>query len=143
MNVRILSYLHFMKVNTKPGQEILPTKSELEVLQVLWELGPSTVRVVHDTLNKQKETVQYTTTLKLMQVMTEKGMLLRDEGQMKHIYSAGMEQEKTKGFLLGRFVDSMYNGSVSNLMMALLGNDKTSPKDLEKIKEMLKNMDKK
>jgi predicted transcriptional regulator len=133
-----------MKGKTKQGGEILPTRSELEVLQVLWAQGPSTVRTVHDILNKQKDdSVQYTSTLKLMQVMTEKGMLTRDESEMKHIYSAAMEQEKTKGFLLGRFVDSMYEGSVSNLMMALLGNDKTSRKDLDQIKEMLKKMEQK
>jgi predicted transcriptional regulator len=132
-----------MKGSKKANAEIIPTKSELDVLNILWSKGPSTVRQVHDLLNEQKETVQYTSTLKLMQVMTEKGMLLRDERQMKHIYSTAMEQDKTKGVLLGRFVDSMYNGSVSGLMMALLGNDKTSKKDLEQLKEMLKNIDNK
>src|SRR6187431_137548 len=91
----------------------VPTKTELEVLQVLWKNGPSTVRTVHDTLNKEKQAVGYTTTLKLMQVMTEKGMLSRDESDMKHIYNAVLPEEKTKGFMLGRFLDSMYNGSVS------------------------------
>ena len=126
---------------SKSGKEIIPTKSELDVLQVLWASGPSTVRFVHDTLNQQKEAVQYTSTLKLMQVMTEKGMLERDESNMKHIYSAVLEQEKTKGFLLERFIDSMYSGSVSNMMLALLGNDKTSKKDLQAVKEMLKKLD--
>ncbi len=86
--------------------EPVPTKSELEVLQILWANGPSTVRFVHDSLNKQKAAVQYTSTLKLMQVMTEKGMLTRDESNMKHIYSAALEQEKTKGTMLIRFHDS-------------------------------------
>ena len=126
---------------SKSGKEIIPTKSELDVLQVLWASGPSTVRFVHDTLNQQKEAVQYTSTLKLMQVMTEKGILKRDETNMKHIYSAALEQEKTKGFLLERFIDSMYSGSVSNMMLALLGNDKTSKKDLQAVKEMLKKLD--
>ena len=126
---------------SKSGKEIIPTKSELDVLQVLWASGPSTVRFVHDTLNQQKEVVQYTSTLKLMQVMTEKGMLERDESNMKHIYSAALEQEKTKGFILERFIDSMYSGSVSNMMLALLGNDKTSKKDLQAVKEMLKKLD--
>ena len=121
----------------------MPTKSELEVLQILWVNGPSTVRFVHDTLNEQKEAVQYTSTLKLMQVMTEKGMLKRDETNMKHIYAAVLEQEKTKGFMLGRFLDSMYNGSVSNLMLALLKNEKTSEKELELLKEMIRKLDKK
>ena len=119
----------------------VPTKSEMDVLQILWQHGPSTVRFVHDTLNEQKEAVQYTSTLKLMQVMTEKGMLTRDETNMKHVYSAALEEGATKGTMLTRFVDSMYNGSVSNLMVALLDNDKTSIKELKLIKEMLKKLD--
>ena len=87
-----------------------PTKTEMDVLQVLWQYGPSTVRFVHDKLNEQKEAVMYTSTLKLMQVMKEKGMLERDETNMKHVYSALLEESKVKGNLLGRFVDSMYNG---------------------------------
>ena len=75
--------------------------------------------------------------------MKEKGMLARDESSMKHVYSAILQEEKVKGNLLGRFVDSMYNGSPSNLMMALLGNDKTSAEELEKIKELLKQVDSK
>ena len=125
----------------KAGRDLVPTKSEMDVLQVLWSQGPSTVRVVHEILNEQKEAVQYTSTLKLMQVMTEKGMLERDETNMKHIYSAILEEKKTKGFILERLVDSLYDGSVSNLMIALLGNDKTSQAELNKIKEMLKKMD--
>ena len=120
-----------------------PTKSELEILQVLWKHGPSTVRFVNDTLNEEKRAVQYTSTLKLMQIMAEKGILKRDESSMKHIYIPAMEEQKTKGFLLERFVDSMYNGSASSLMMQLLGNKKTSKKELEAIKELLKKMDKK
>jgi len=120
---------------------LAPTKTEMDVLQLLWQYGPSTVRFVHDKLNEQKEIVQYTSTLKLMQVMKEKGMLNRDETNMKHIYSAAVAEEKVKGNLLGRFVDSMYNGSPSNLMMALLDNDKTSGEELQKIKEMLSKLE--
>jgi BlaI family penicillinase repressor len=121
--------------------EMVPTKTEMDVLQILWQYGPSTVRFVHDKLNEQKEAVIYTSTLKLMQVMKEKGMLQRDETNMKHIYNAALKEEKVKGNLLGRFVDSMYNGSPSSLMMALLGNDKTSAEELQKIKELLNQMD--
>jgi predicted transcriptional regulator len=119
-----------------------PTKSELQILQVLWENGPSTVRFVNDQLNAKKRTVQYTGTLKLMQIMAEKGILKRDESNMKHVYKAALEEQKTKSFLLERFVDSMYNGSASNLMMQLLGNKKTSKKELDAIRELLKTMDK-
>lgn len=125
-----------------PAPEMVPTKSEMEVLQLLWKHGPSTVRFVHDTLNEKKAAVQYTSTLKLMQVMTEKGMLVRDDTNMKHVYSAALEEKKTKGTLLSRFVDSIYEGSVSGLMTALLGNDKTSPKELQALEEALKKLDK-
>jgi BlaI family penicillinase repressor len=143
VNVRFLSYLGAMKVRKdNSSKETVPTRSEMDVLQILWQHGPSTVRFVHDTLNEQKEEgVQYTSTLKLMQVMAEKGMLTRDESSMKHIYSAALEEKTTKGTILSRFVDSMYDGSVSNLMVALLGNDKTSKKELQVLKEMLKKLD--
>lgn len=119
-----------------------PTKSELEILQVLWEHGPSTVRFVNDMLNEQKREVQYTSTLKLMQIMVDKGLLLRDETNMKHVYTAAEEEGKTKSFLLNKFVDTLFNGSASSLMMQLLGNKKTSKKELEVIKQMIKKIDK-
>jgi predicted transcriptional regulator len=128
------------KQNSKTGE---PTKSEIEILQVLWKFGPSTVRFVNDKLNEQKRAVQYTSTLKLMQIMTEKGILKRDESNMKHVYIPATEEQKTKSLLLDRFVDAIYNGSPSSLMMQLLGNKKTSKKELEAIKELLKKMDKK
>ncbi|WP_261387803.1 BlaI/MecI/CopY family transcriptional regulator [Chitinophaga pinensis] len=90
------------------GPDMVPTKTELDVLQILWQYGPSTVRFVHDKLNEQKEAVIYTSTLKLMQVMKEKGMLDRDESSMKHVYSAVVEENKVKGTMLGRFMDTMY-----------------------------------
>jgi len=118
-----------------------PTKSELEILQVLWKHGPSTVRLVNDQLNELKREVQYTSTLKLMQIMVEKGLLNRDESQMKHVYSAAAEESKTKNYLLERFVDTMYEGSASNLMMQLLSNKKPSQKELDEIKKLLKKFD--
>ena len=119
-----------------------PTKSELEILKVLWESGPSTVRTVNDKLNEKTRSVQYTSTLKLMQIMHEKGMLNRDDSSMKHVYSPVEGEEKTKSHLLARFVDSMYNGSASSLVMQLLGNRKTSAAELKAIKELLDKMEK-
>ena len=119
-----------------------PTKSELEILQVLWKHGPSTVRFVNDTLNEMKRSVQYTSTLKLMQIMVEKKMLDRDDTNMKHVYRPAVEEQKTKAALLDKFVDSMYNGSASNLVLQLLGNKKTSKKELQAIKDLLKQLDK-
>jgi predicted transcriptional regulator len=126
----------------KTDQHTEPTRSELEILQVLWKLGPSTVRTVNDVLNEEKREVQYTSTLKLMQIMVDKKLLDRDESQMKHIYSAAAEEHSTKGRLLNRFVDTMFNGSASSLMQQLLGNKKTSKKELDAIRELLKKMDK-
>src|SRR5438105_491540 len=121
-----------MKEDTKDNSnKPEPTKSELEILQVLWQHGPSTVRFVNDKLNEEKRAVQYTSTLKLMQIMAEKGILKRDESSMKHIYSPAEEEQKTKSFLLERFVQSMYKGSASSLVMQLLGNKKTSKKEME------------
>jgi predicted transcriptional regulator len=122
---------------------IEPTKSELEILQVLWKHGPSNVRFVNNKLNEEKRTVQYTSTLKLMQIMVEKGILKRDESNMKHIYRPVVEEQKTKSILLDRFIDSMYGGSPSSLMMQLLGNKKTSKKELQAIKDFLNRMEKK
>jgi predicted transcriptional regulator len=128
----------------KKGQKASePTKSELEILQVLWQHGPSTVRFVNDQLNETKREVQYTSTLKLMQIMVEKGLLTRDETSMKHIYSATQEEQKTKDVLLERFVDVLYNGSAGKLMMQLLGSNKTSKKELDEIRELLQKMNKK
>jgi BlaI family transcriptional regulator, penicillinase repressor len=130
-----------MKLSAKGNRsDATPTKTEMEVLQVLWTHGPSTVRFVHDTLNQQKEAVQYTTTLKLMQVMTEKHMLSRDESNMKHVYTPLLEENKIKNQMLGKFLDTMYSGSVSNLVMALIDNEKTSENELEILKQLAKKL---
>lgn len=129
-----------MKAKKQAPSGIEPTKSELEILKVLWEHGPSTVRFVNDELNSQSRPVQYTSTLKLMQIMYEKGMLMRDDSSMKHVYRPVEDEEKTKSFLLSRFVENMYNGSASSLVMQLLGNKKTSAEELKAIRKMLDNM---
>jgi BlaI family penicillinase repressor len=123
----------------KPSSPSEPTKSELEILQVLWQHGPNTVRFVNDKLNEHRREVQYASTLKLMQIMAEKGLLLRDENQVKHIYSPASEEYKTKSLLLDRFVDSLFDGSVSSLMLHLLDNKKTSQKELDQIRKLLNN----
>jgi BlaI family penicillinase repressor len=131
-----------MSMNDDPSaKKYEPTKAELDILQVLWEHGSSTVRTVNDLLNGQKKAVQYTSTLKQMQLMVEKGLLHRDESSMKHVYSPAVEEHKTKGDLLDRFVDSMYKGSVSSLMLQLLGNKKTSKEELDAIRDLLDKLD--
>nr|WP_199075149.1 BlaI/MecI/CopY family transcriptional regulator [Pedobacter sp. ASV19] len=128
-------------LKTEETKNIEPTKAELEILQVLWSFGASTVRFVNDKLNENRE-VNYTSTLKLMQIMADKGILKRDESQMKHIYHVAEKEQKTKDFLLEKFIDTMYNGSAAKLMMQLMGNKKTSKEDLDTIKELLKKLDK-
>ena len=118
-----------------------PTRSELEILQVIWKYGPCNVRFVNNKLNEEQRPVNYTSTLKLMQIMVEKGTLLRDERQMTHIYRAAEEENKTKGHLLDRFVSTMYEGSASKLMMQLLGNKKASKEELAEIKKLIKDLE--
>src|ERR1700685_506484 len=120
-----------------------PTKSELEILQVLWEFGPSTVRFVNDRLNEQKREVNYMSTQKLMLIMLDKGFVTKDASQMTHVYKAAAEENKTKGILLDRVVDNLFNGSASSLMMQLLGDKKMSAEEIEEFKELIKKIDQK
>lgn len=142
MFVRKCSYLYRMKQKKKIPPDAEPTKSELEILQVLWEHGPSTVRFVNNYLNEQKRSVQYTSTLKLMQIMVEKNLLVRDENNMKHVYASRIDEDKTKSVLLNRFVDAMFNGSASSLVMQLLGNKKSNAREIQEIKDLLSKLDK-
>ena len=121
---------------------IKPTDSELEILNILWEKGPSTVRDVHEVLEKNKD-AGYTTTLKLMQIMHDKTLLKRDISNKSHVYTANVSQEKTQGQLVKRMIDNVFNGSASQLVMQALGNHKTNSKELEEIKKYLEEMEKK
>jgi predicted transcriptional regulator len=131
-----------MKPEKKNKEKNEPTRSEIEILRVLWKLGPSTVRLVNDELNKEHRHVNYTSTLKLMQIMAEKGILQRDESNMKHVYSPLEEEHKTKSYLLEKFVNTIYNGSASSLMMQLFGNKKPTKKELQEIKALLNKLEK-
>jgi BlaI family penicillinase repressor len=141
--VRKVSYLWIMVLGKEDEiKKTEPTKAELEILQVLWQHGPNTVRFVNDRLNEQRE-INYTSTLKLMQIMADKGILKRDESQMKHIYHVVEAEEKTKDQLLDRFVDAVYQGSAGKLVMQLLGNKKASKEELASIREMLDKLENK
>jgi BlaI family penicillinase repressor len=118
---------------------IKPTESELEILQILWAKGLATVREVHEELSKTKE-AGYTTTLKLMQIMHEKGLVKRDDSMRTHVYQAAVNKEKTQKHLLGKMIDSLFGGSTSQLVISALGEHKTSPEELEKIQELLNNL---
>lgn len=123
------------KKNTKP------TESELEILQVLWSKGECTVREVHEILEKNK-TVGYTSTLKLMQIMLEKGLVIRDASTRTHTYKANINQEKTQQQLVRKLIDNVFNGSASRLVIQALGNHKASQKEIEEIKKYLDNLKK-
>jgi predicted transcriptional regulator len=125
------------------NQSSEPTKSELEILQVLWAFGPSTVRFVNDKLNKQKREVNYMSTQKLMLIMLDKGFVTKDASQMTHVYKAAADEGKTKSYMLDRVVDNLFNGSAGSLMMHLLGNKKISPQEIEEFKELIKKVDQK
>lgn len=121
-----------------------PTDSELEILNLLWELGPSTVRTVNDRLNEQrrnsqsvKESAGYTTTLKLMQIMFEKGLVTRVEEGRTHAYTASVRESDTKGLLLQQFVDNAFRGSTARLVMQALGNHEASTEELDEIKALI------
>ncbi len=118
-----------------------PTEAELEILQVLWENGPSSVRFVNEQLGERKE-VGYTTTLKLMQIMFEKGLVTRNTDARSHIYEAAIERYATQRNLLGTFVDNVFSGSAMNLVMQALGNHKASKDELDQIKALIEKMEK-
>ncbi|MCK7554801.1 BlaI/MecI/CopY family transcriptional regulator [Chitinophaga sedimenti] len=129
-----------MKEDVQGNQQAEPSRGELEILQLLWKHGPSTVRFVNDQLNAERNVI-YTSTLKTMQIMTDKGMLARDETSMKHVYRPLLEEQSTKGLLLNKFLESTFNGSATTLLQQLLGNGNTSRGELQQIKSLLDKLE--
>ncbi len=115
---------------------IKPTTSELEILQVLWQKGLATVRDVHEELAKTKD-AGYTTTLKLMQIMNEKGLVKRDASMRTHVYQSAVNKENTQKHLLGKMIDSLFGGSSTQLVIQALGEHKVSVEELEKIQQLI------
>lgn len=113
-----------------------PTESELEILQVLWDKGEATVRDVHEELSATKD-CGYTTTLKLMQIMFEKGLVLRDDSSRTHVYEANISKEKTQQQLVNKMVDTLFSGSRSQLVMQALGAHTPSKEELAEIQQLL------
>ncbi|HUP11886.1 MAG TPA: BlaI/MecI/CopY family transcriptional regulator [Niastella sp.] len=120
---------------------IKPTESELEILQILWKKGNASVREVHEELLQTKE-AGYTTTLKLMQIMHEKGLVKRDDSIKTHIYQAAVSKEKTQKHLLNKMINTVFGGSPGELVMQALGNHKASAEELEEIQKILDNLKK-
>jgi BlaI family transcriptional regulator, penicillinase repressor len=118
-----------------------PTDSELEILATLWSLGPSTVRDLHTAIEARKPT-QYTTVLKLLQIMIDKGLVRRDEKQRAHIYEAAQPKEATQRQLAGDLLTRAFNGSAQKLMMGALSAGKTSKKELSELRKLLDEYEK-
>lgn len=119
-----------------------PTESELEILQILWAHGPSAVRQVNEKLNLKRE-VGYTTTLKIMQIMTEKGYVTRDTKSRTHIYHSAVKEKETQTSLLNDFIQKAYRGSAMRLVMQALGQQDATPEELDELKKLIAEMDKK
>ncbi len=118
-----------------------PTEGELEILSVLWSNGASTVRSVNEELCQTKET-GYTTTLKLMQIMFEKGLVTRDSSSKTHIYKAAVSREKTQTQFVDKMINSLFAGSGAELVMHALGDHKPSSSELNKIQELIDRLKK-
>jgi predicted transcriptional regulator len=113
-----------------------PTDRELAILRILWDRGPSTVRQVNEAMSKHGDT-GYTTTLKLMQIMSEKGLLIRDESQWKHVYKPVATEERTQKQLVGDLLERAFSGSAEKLVMRALSAKKVSPDQLARIRRMI------
>jgi BlaI family penicillinase repressor len=120
----------------------MPTDAELEVLQLLWEYGESSVRFINDMLNKKRE-VGYTTTLKIMQIMNDKGLVVRNTDQKSHLYRAVLQENKAKTKLVNEFISNAFNGSAKDLVMHALGNHQSTQNELDEIKALIQSLEKK
>jgi BlaI family transcriptional regulator, penicillinase repressor len=115
-----------------------PTEAELAILRVLWQRGPATVRQVHESLNRVKKT-GYTTVLKFLQIMTEKGLVSRDEAPYAHVYQARLPEEQAQRTLVADLLDRAFEGSMSKLVLQALSAKKATPEELSEIRKILKN----
>lgn len=139
MQLRNTSYIFVTKHFV---HSMKPTDSELEILQILWENGPLTVRALNDKLNKQRK-VGYTTSLKIMQIMTEKGLLTRDTAQRSHIYIPAIGPENVQSNVVDHILKTVFMGDRSKLVLQALGNTGVSRKELSELKEMIQRMEEK
>jgi BlaI family transcriptional regulator, penicillinase repressor len=120
----------------KPESKAQPTPSELEILHILWSRGPSTVREIHDVMSESKD-LGYTSALKLLQIMTAKGLVTRAEEQRAHVYEAALPAEKTKQQMAADVLQRVFRGSASQLMQHALSGKRSSKKEIEEIRRLL------
>jgi predicted transcriptional regulator len=121
----------------KRGAKPRPTDAELEILNVLWQRGASTVREVHEAISRAKPAAGYTTVLKTMQIMAEKRLVRRDESQRAHVYEAQLARDETQRQLIGDLLERAFDGSATKLVMQALSAKQTSAEELSNIREML------
>ena len=119
--------------NRRPAK---PTDSELAILRVLWQRGPSTVRQVRQQLGRDRE-IGYTTVLKFLQIMTGKGLVSRDDSKRSHVYQAAMPRERTQRQIVKDVLDKAFGGSAAGLVAQALSAGKTSPQELDEIRKLL------
>lgn len=134
----------FVHSYTKLFVDMKPTESELEIVQILWAAGSCTVREVNEELNKRRSTeTGYTTTLKLMQIMFEKGLVDRDTTQRTHVYKALISEEDTRKNMVDKMIDTMFKGSARDLVMQALNHKSSSDEELKLIRDFLNELDNK
>lgn len=119
-----------------------PTESELEILEIIWRTGSATVRQVNEELDKKGRNVGYTTTLKMMQIMTEKGLLTRAMDGRTHIYSALIQAGAARNAMINRMIDSAFGGSATKLVLQALGNNRATPEELNEIRDLIDKLEK-
>ena len=119
-----------------------PTESEMEILEIIWQTGFATVRQVNEELEKKGRNVGYTTTLKMMQIMTEKGLLSRSMDGRSHIYSALIQAGTARNALIDRMVESAFGGSATRLVLQALGHHKATPEELREIRSLIDKLEK-
>jgi predicted transcriptional regulator len=118
-----------------------PTDAEIEILHVLWQLEPATVRQIHEHLTQTKQ-AQYTTTLKQLQVMTEKGLVVRDESERSHVYRAAVARNQVQRQMTTHLIDRVFGGSARGMLMEALGSKKVSKKDLAELRQLIDDFEK-
>ena len=119
-----------------------PTEAELELLSILWARGPSTVREIHEIVSGEKDT-GYTTTLKILQKMTDKRLVVRDESQRSHVYRAAVKAEKTQRRLVDRLLENAFGGAVEQLVMQALSSRKVDPAEIARLRKLLDDLEEK
>jgi len=118
------------------GGNTIPSNSELEILHVLWRKGPQTVRQIHPALRRKRE-IGYTTVLKTLQVMAEKGLVTRDETERSHVYRAAVPEKSVKRRLVSDMLDRVFEGSAANLVLQALSTKRATPEDIRRIRKLL------